>query len=124
MAAQEHRIREVVERYVALVASGTAEEIAELYADDATLEDPVGSGVLTGREDILGFYRAIEALDQQAEMITTRVVGGEAAFCFRLVTDVGDATYTVAPIDVMTFDDDGRITSMRAFWGDQDMLVG
>ena len=33
-------------------------------------------------------------------------------------------TYTLAPVDVMTFDDDGRITSMRAFWGADDMTIG
>ena len=40
-----------------------------------------------------------------------------------LATRAGDQTYTLAPIDVMTFDDDGRITSMRAFWSGDDMVV-
>ena len=48
---------------------------------------------------------------------------GQAAFLFELRTKAGDRTYTLAPIYVMTFDDDGRITSMRAYWSDADMSV-
>ena len=29
---------------------------------------------------------------------------------------MGEQSYTVAPIDHMVFDEDGRITAMRAFW--------
>ena len=36
------QITEVVNRYISLVNSGTADELVELYADDATVEDPVG----------------------------------------------------------------------------------
>ena len=39
------------------------------------------------------------------------------------MTRVGEQTYTLAPIDVMTFDDAGKITSMRAFWSNADMAV-
>ena len=35
-------ITNAVNRYLELVANGTADEIAGLYADDATVEDPVG----------------------------------------------------------------------------------
>ena len=65
MAASTERIREVVEQYVALVGSGTADEIVALYADGATVEDPVGSDVLTGAEAIRGFYAGLEGLDTE-----------------------------------------------------------
>ena len=41
----------------------------------------------------------------------------------RIITRAGDKTSTVTPIDVMTFDDDGLITSMRAYWGESDTVV-
>ncbi len=56
-------------------------------------------------------------------MLSARIAGGEAAFLFELRTKAGEQTYTLAPIDVMTFDDDGRITSMRAYWSEADMSV-
>lgn len=123
MAASKDRILEVIQRYVDLVASGTADQVTALYADGATVEDPVGTEVRTTREQIREFYAGTEGLEQEGRLVTARVAGGQAAFQFELVTKAGERTYTLSPIDVMTFDDDGRITSMRAYWGDEDLGV-
>ena len=123
MAASNERIREVVESYVALVASGTAAEIVDLFAPGATVEDPVGSAVRTTREEITQFYGTLEGLQQETRLVECRIAGGEAAFHFEVRTTTDGATFTLAPFDVMTFDDDGRVTSMRAFWSDADMTV-
>lgn len=124
MTVSTERIREVVERYVALVGSGTADEIVELYAPDATVEDPVGSDVLAGAEAIRGFYATLEGLEQETRLLTLRAAGGEAAFHFEVTTVADGVTYTLSPVDVMTFDDAGLVTSMRAFWGADDMTIG
>lgn len=124
MAATNERIREVVERYVALVGSGTAAEIVDLYAEGATVEDPVGSDVLTTREQIAAFYGNLEGLEMETRLVELRIAGGEAVFHFEIVTKADGATYTLAPFDAMTFDDDGRITTMRAFWSGEDMVAG
>lgn len=124
MAADRDRILDTIQRYVDLVGKGTADEILALYADGASVEDPVGSEVRSTRESIREFYASIEPLEQESRLVTARVADGQAAFLFELVTRVGDQTYTLRPIDVMTFDDDARITSMRAFWSDADMEVG
>jgi steroid delta-isomerase len=123
MGASAEKIREAVDAYVRLVASGTADEIVALYAEGATVEDPVGSAVLTQRADIHGFYARLEGLDAETNLLSAKIAGGQAAFLFEIVTRAGDQTYTVTPIDVMTFDDDGLITSMRAYWGESDMVV-
>lgn len=123
MAASNERIREVIDEYVRLVATGTAAEVVALYADGATVEDPVGSDVLTERDQIRAFYGGLEGLEQETRLLAARIAGGEAAFHFEVVTKADGATYTLSPVDVMTFDDDGRITSMRAFWAGEDMVV-
>lgn len=123
MAASNERVREVVEEYLRLVATGTADEIVALYAADATVEDPVGSEVRTGPDAIREFYGSLEGLDAETRLLAAKIAGGQAAFHFEIATKAGDATYTVTPIDVMTFDDDGLITTMRAFWGNDDMVV-
>lgn len=123
MPASNDAVRAVVERYVALVATGTAQEITDLYADGATVEDPVGSDVLTTREQIEAFYATLEPLEQETRLVEARVVNGEAVFHFEIRTRAGDQTFVLGPFDVMTFDDDARITSMRAYWSDQDMTV-
>lgn len=123
MAASNERIREVVESYVSLVAGGTAAEIVALFAEGATVEDPVGSAVRTTREEIAEFYGTLEGLKQETRLVECRIAGGEAAFHFEVRTITDGATFTLAPFDVMSFDDEGRITSMRAFWSDTDMTV-
>ena len=56
-ADKTQAITDVVNRYIALVASGSAEDLVELYADDATVEDPVGGEVHIGRQAIQGSTR-------------------------------------------------------------------
>ncbi len=123
MAASPEKIREVIEQYVARVATGTTDQVLELFADGATVEDPVGSEVRSTRESIRDFYSGLEELEQAGDVLSVRIAGGEAAFLFELRTHAGEKTYTLSPIDVMTFDDEGRITSMRAYWGDADLSV-
>ena len=123
MAASNERIREVIEAYVDRVAHGSTDEVLALFADGATVEDPVGTDVREGTESLREFYSGLEGLEQEGRMLSARIAGGQAAFQFELATKAGEQTYTLSPIDVMTFDDDGRITSMRAFWGNDDMVV-
>ncbi|TYL45341.1 steroid delta-isomerase [Nocardioides sp. BGMRC 2183] len=124
MTASRDAILTTIQHYVDLVASGSSADVVALYADGATVEDPVGSDVRTTREEIAEFYGALDGLEQRGRLLHARVAGNEAAFAFELVTIAGNETYTLAPIDVMTFDDDARITSMRAFWSAEDMVVG
>lgn len=116
-------VEEVVQQYVKLVGSGSADEITELFAADAVLEDPVGSEPKHGHDGIREFYQVIENLEKTTELLTLRVAGDNAAFCFRLVTVMGDKKVELAPIDVMTFDADAKISSMRAFWSQADLHV-
>jgi steroid delta-isomerase len=122
MSASPQQIRQTVERYLELVANGPATATTALFADSATVEDPVGSGVRSSKEEILDFYRQLDGLEQTTRLLALRIAGGEAAFHFEISTKAGDATITMSPMDVMTFDDDGRITSMRAFWSKHDMV--
>lgn len=121
MAARDERIREVVESYVSLIAGGTAAEIVDLFAEGATVEDPVGSAVRTTRAEIAEFFGTLEGLQQETRLVACRIAGGEAAFHFEIRTTTDGDTFTLAPIDVMSFDDEGRITTMRAFWSGADV---
>jgi steroid delta-isomerase len=117
MVSAEH-VESMVHRYLELVASGTADEIAALYADDATVEDPVGGGeVHIGRHAIAGFYRNIESIPRETELLALRVCGHEAAFMFAITVGAGEgARMRIEPIDVMLFNSDGKIASMKAYW--------
>jgi steroid delta-isomerase len=123
MVASNEDIRSTVQRYLDLVAGGTTAEILALYAEDATVEDPVGSEVRRGHEEIGAFYAGLEGLRITTDLVTLRACAGQAAFHFEIVTEVGPQRYRMAPLEVMTFDDAGKILGMRAFWTDEDVVV-
>jgi steroid delta-isomerase len=113
-------ITKAVNRYLETVSQGRPDDIAALYADDATVEDPVGSGVHIGRQAIRGFYGTIEGVESQTEVVTLRALGNEAAFFWRL--SIGGMTIEI--ISTMTFDDEGKIASMKAYWGPDNITQG
>jgi steroid Delta-isomerase len=115
------QITQTVNRYLELVGKGQADEIAALYADDATVEDPVGAEVHIGRAAIRGFYSRVENAKAQTEVQTLRALGSEAAFHWTLSIDFGDNGMRLDIISVMTFDGEGKIASMKAYWRPEDV---
>jgi steroid delta-isomerase len=114
-------IADTVNRYISLVAKGSADDIADLYADDATVEDPVGGEVHIGRQAIRGFYSAVEDAERECELVSLRIAGNEAAFQFRLTVKAGDGGMVIEPIDVIVVNDDGKVTAMKAYWSAENV---
>jgi steroid Delta-isomerase len=112
-----------VHRYIELVAKGSADDVVELYADDATVEDPVGGEVHIGRQAIHGFYSAVNDVQRECELVSLRVSGNEAAFLFRLIVIAGENRLVIEPIDVMVFNEDGKIAAMKAYWSPADVTA-
>jgi steroid Delta-isomerase len=110
-----------VNRYLELAAQGKVDDIVELYAVDGTVEDPVGGEVHIGREAIRGFYSMIPAGDNATEMFTLRSLGQEAAFYWALTVELGGRRVRIEIISTMTFNDDGKIASMKAYWGPENV---
>jgi steroid Delta-isomerase len=117
-------IADVVNRYIGLIAKGSADDLVELYADDATVEDPVGGEVHIGRQAIHGFYYSTAIIngERECELVSLRVAGNEAAFQFRLTMKATDGRLVIEPIDVMVFDDDGKVAAMKAYWSVNDVI--
>ena len=61
-----------------------------LFTPDATVEDPVGSGVRHGHDEIRELYSRIEKQDRTVELLSMHVNGNEAAFLARLTVITGD----------------------------------
>lgn len=117
----DDQIADVIRRYVSLLATGSADDLLELFAEHATV-DPVGSDVRTGRAEIHEFFSTLEAMDRQTELVLLRVVGNEAAFSFTISFKVGDTSMRLQPIDTMTFDRVGKITAVRSFFALADLV--
>jgi steroid Delta-isomerase len=119
MSLDAAALETLVKRYLDRVATGTAADVAALYAEDATVEDPVGGGEThIGRQAIAGFYKNMEGADLKTELLTFRSGGHEAAFVFA-ITVAG--SMRIEPIEVMSFNGDGQIASMKAYWSQDDV---
>jgi steroid delta-isomerase len=116
-----HAITDTVNRYIELLSAGDVDGLAGLYADDATVEDPVGGEVHIGRQAIKGFYSAVANVDRSAELVSLRVAGNEAAFHFRLTVAAGDHKMLIEPIDTMVFNGAGKVSAMKAYWSAADV---
>ena len=113
---------QTVHRYLEALEKGATDDIANLYASDATVEDPVGGEVHIGRQAIHGFYANITGAQCASELVTLRALGHEAAFFWRLTVRFGESGgMRIEIISVMTFDDEAKITSMKAYWSQDDV---
>lgn len=108
----------VVHRYIKALNESDLDGIVALYADDATVEDPVGTPPHRGREAIRAFYAGslILKLDVALEG-PVRATANEAAFAFRVSFVWNGQATTISPIDVFRFNEQGQITTMRAIFG-------
>ena len=118
MAATPEQIRATAETYIAGLNASDPEVLAGVYAKDATLEDPVGGG----SDAIRQFYNNLAPLDMKATLLETRVCGSELLFNFELVTRFDENTATTINVwDLMVHGEDGKVTSMKAYWGAENV---
>lgn len=120
----EDKMKAAMQAYITGFNRSDPEAIIALYADDATVEDPVGAGkVLEGKPAIADFYRmAIKTgakLDLVAPIRASH--GNSAAMAFDVKLQMPQGAMVIQVIDVMTFNDAGKFSSMRAYWGKSDM---
>jgi len=109
-------IRRVYESYPGMVTGGKVDDILALYAEDATVEDPIGSELLRGRDAIRGFYEAAAGAVTMKRTGPTRVAGAEAATPCVILMGAEGEQQALDVISTMKFDEAGKIIAMRAFW--------
>ena len=118
------QIRATVQRYTEVFSAGDKEGYVGLFADDATLEDPVGGEVHRGTDAIGAFWDQTREMTPTIELRLTgpiRVAGQEAAFPGEARPSLGDTPMVVPVVDTLAFDEDGKITALRAFWDFADL---
>lgn len=123
MTAETAAIHATVENYIAHFSHNDRAGYLSLFAEDAWVEDPVGSPKHEGLEAIGAFWDGSRELAPEIELRLTKanVCGGEAAFFMEIRPMLGDQAMTMTAIDVMTFDDDAKITTLRAYFDMAEM---
>ncbi len=107
-----------VHEYVAAFAESAPERVAALFAQGATVEDPIGTPPHVGHDAILGFYTASMQTGAKLKLEgPIRIAGQYAAFAFSVQLHMGGKDMGVDVIDTFKFDDAGKIIEMRAYFG-------
>ena len=126
------QMKDTVQAYIDLFNAQDAQGIADLYADEATVTDPVGTPPKKGKDEILKFYTLAVKNGAKLELVgPTRIAGNSAAFPFKCT--VGGMTHVdgdvavevdlpkggmiIDIIDTFQFNEDGKVTEMNAYWG-------
>jgi uncharacterized protein (TIGR02246 family) len=117
-------LRDTVERYAATVTARNADSYAALFTPDAVQVDPYPTAPNVGRDAIRDFMqRSIDGCESMVfEVTEVHPVSDKAAIAFHItLTLEGGALMHIRGIEVFTVDDDGLISAVDAYWGDQDI---
>lgn len=107
----------LVDKYVEAFEQGSLELIKEIFADDAIVDDPVGSDSRIGIDTIVEFYKT--GFDAGAKIALNgpvRCAGNSVAFPF----SVDAMGMKIQVIDVFDVNADGKVSHMKAYWGPEN----
>jgi len=112
-------MKQTLQTYIDAINAGDAATISGLYTEDAVVEDPVGNPPMTGRAAIEEFYT--NAIAAGTKIALDGPIRGSHGNRAAMAFTVEVSGMRIRGIDVMTFDDDGKITQMHAHWGPDDI---
>jgi steroid delta-isomerase len=123
MSPSQEVMRVGLQAYVNRINAGDVEGVCALFAPDAVIEDPVGSPPKTGEEIRQWFGEAVALGARITPVASIRGSHGrEAALAFEVhFTPPGGERLCIRSLDVCSFDDAGRITHLRGYWGPDDV---
>ena len=116
-------MKAALQAYVDRTNAGDAAGLVALFAPDAVIEDPVGSP-LKHADEIPAWFGDSVAFGARITPVAPMrgSHGNAAALVFDVVfTPPGGSPLRIRTLDVCTFDPDGLITSLRAYWGPDDV---
>ena len=119
-------MKAAMQAYIDRFNAGDLEGLLALYADNASAEDPVGTPTHQGKAALRQFYATAMESGGRLELVAPirGSQGNFAAMAFDVKVNPPTGPATVRVIDVMGFDEQGKISSMRAFWGPDDYVPG
>lgn len=115
-------MKKALKDYIDAFNANDLERLISLFSNEATVEDPVGSTPKIGREEIEAFYKESMTGAKLELLAAPRGSYSNAAtITFAVHTEKEGHSIRIDVTDVMTFDSDGKIAAMHAYWGPDDM---
>jgi steroid delta-isomerase len=115
-------MKATLQSYLDHFNEGDAEKLTALFATDATVEDPVGAPPHKGTEAIRAFY--VDAMKNGAQLSLSAPIRGSHGNAAAMAFEAKIGTLTVRIVDVMTFNEDGKVATMQAYFGPEDFIQG
>ena len=110
------------ETYVCSLENSDLETLLDLFADDASIEDPVVTDLREEKTYCAPFTaRPAEGVAKAELTGNPRLAGNEVAFPFNVTAGAPGQEIVINIIDVFKFNEDGKVMTMRAFWGPDNM---
>jgi steroid delta-isomerase len=127
----EEHMRTVMRAYIDNINNPQPDFEATYLTPDRTGEDPVGSRPADLGDATQGFAQAMERLidvpftPKKAELISpiSFSVGNRAAMAFKFWAEVDGRNISIDIVDVMTFDESGKICNIMAHWGMENVTL-
>jgi steroid Delta-isomerase len=113
-----------VHAYVEAFAKGDPEMAVAIFAEDAVIEDPVGTPLKRGHEEIRAFY--VASMATGAKLVLDgpiRIASDHAAFAFHVPLHFDGKDMEIHVIDTFAFNSEGKVREMRAFFGPGNMIA-
>ena len=119
------QIEAAVHAYVAAFDAGDPEMAAAIFAEDAVVEDPIGSPPRVGMAAIRQFYAESMATGAKLHLAgPIRVAAAHAAFAMQVRLNWDGKDMAIDVIDTFAFDADGKVKEMKAYFGPGNMIAG
>lgn len=116
-------MKKALQEYVEAFNAGDLKRLMSLFADEARVEDPVGQLPKIGRQEVEAFYRQSLSGGSKLELLASPrgSFSNAASITFAVHAQMDGRSIRIDVTDVMTFDTNGKIITMQAFWGPDDM---
>ncbi len=116
------QMADVAKRYIGIISSHDLEAMCSLFAEDAYQEDPVGNEPNIGIDAIREFYTHVLSSDIRAELTgSMRCAGNSVAFPFDVFLGMEGSKMKLDVIIVFEFNEEGKIKTMKAYWGPENL---
>jgi steroid delta-isomerase len=110
------------EAYLQGLVEGDLDAVVSLFSSDATVEDPVGSEIKQGEDELRAFYQiACDSVTAAERIGPPRIAGSDIAFAFTITVGAAPNAMCIDIIDVFSCDAAGKVCGMRAYWGPDNM---
>jgi steroid delta-isomerase len=117
-------LRAVMERYATAASSRDADAYAALFTEDAVQVDPYPTPPNVGRAAIRDFIgRSFDGCETMTfEVVECHPVGDRAAITFHItLTLERGSTMHIRGVEIFTVTEDGLISAVTAYWGEEDL---